>query len=62
MCLIVTNLRLSYYLFTTYGIIYDTHGANIYIKICTTKFLYKILKWEWFIKKRLSLSHERSVS
>lgn len=38
MCLIVTNLRLSYYLFTTYGIIYDTHGANIYINICTAKF------------------------
>ena len=38
------------------GIIYDTHGANIKIKICTAKFLSKFLKWEWIIGRRYFIS------
>ena len=44
------------------GIIYDTHGANIYIKICTAKFLFKFLECEWIIKTRSAISLRGSRS
>ena len=47
-------LFLSFY--ADFGIIYDTNDANIYIKICTTKFSIVFLKWEWFMRRRLLTS------
>ena len=56
------RIKFSSYDTIVVGIIYDTHGANIYIKICTTKFLSKFLKWELFMRRRYPISPPGSES
>ena len=56
------RIKFSSYDTIVAGIIYDTHGANIYIKICTAKFLSKFLKWEWTIKMKSFISLRGSRS
>ena len=56
------RIKFSSYDTIVAGIIYDTHGANIYIKICTTKFLSKFLKWELFTRRRYPISLPGSES